>query len=472
MNQSYKTFFKNTSYTFLANIISLVISAVAILIIPRRFGVEDYGYFQLYLFYSSYVGFFHLGWSDGLYLRYGGKDYKEIDEDVIRTQLWLMVLFLLMCSIVTWCAFSQVIEAKNKLAILEFAVICALIIIPRSLIWLLLQALGEIVNYAKFTIIEKIIYIFLIILIMIFNINDYKLLIIADLIGKGISFICTCQRYPKFVLGKCIKLREAAGEIKENICVGSKLMLANIASMLVIGVVRVGIESNWGIAIFGKVSLTISICNFLLVFINAIGMVLFPMLKRISMDQLIEIYKIMELLVSCILFLALSLFFPFKGVLISWLPQYSDSLYYMMFLFPVCIFESKMSLIYNTYLKTLRQEKKNMKINIYTVILSIVLTFFNIKIFNNLTLMISSILLLLWFRYVLSQISVAHILKIYGYKTLITDSLFSGAFILISYFVTNGIKAFLIYSLMLFVYFYYERKRLYMLLNLMCKSNL
>ena len=47
-------------------------------------------------------------------------------------------------------------------------------------------------------------------------------------------------------------------------------MFANIASMLIIGVVRFGIERSWDVETFGKVSLTLSASNLMMLFINAV----------------------------------------------------------------------------------------------------------------------------------------------------------------------------------------------------------
>ncbi len=41
-----------------------------------------------------------------------------------------------------------------------------------------------------------------------------------------------------------------------------------------------------------------------------------------------------------------------------WLPEYADSLQYMGILFPIVIYEGRMSLLINTYLKTIRKEKQ------------------------------------------------------------------------------------------------------------------
>ncbi|MEH7250466.1 hypothetical protein V7114_27310, partial [Neobacillus niacini] len=69
MNIKAITFMKNFSYTLSSNLISMIISTIVILIVPKVLGVEDYGYWQLYLFYASFVGFLHFGWNDGIYLR-------------------------------------------------------------------------------------------------------------------------------------------------------------------------------------------------------------------------------------------------------------------------------------------------------------------------------------------------------------------------------------------------------------------
>lgn len=48
MNSKAKSFIKNFSYTFMANAVSFLISAVLVFFVPKRLGVEQYGYWQLY----------------------------------------------------------------------------------------------------------------------------------------------------------------------------------------------------------------------------------------------------------------------------------------------------------------------------------------------------------------------------------------------------------------------------------------
>ena len=59
---------QNMSVAFLAQGVSMCLSILQTLLVPKVLGVEQYGYWQLYIFYVSYVGLFHLGLSSGVYV--------------------------------------------------------------------------------------------------------------------------------------------------------------------------------------------------------------------------------------------------------------------------------------------------------------------------------------------------------------------------------------------------------------------
>lgn len=52
---------------------------------------DDYGGWQLYLFYFYYTGFFHFGWLDGMYLRYGGSNYEDLNKTLYGTQIACLI---------------------------------------------------------------------------------------------------------------------------------------------------------------------------------------------------------------------------------------------------------------------------------------------------------------------------------------------------------------------------------------------
>lgn len=133
-------FISNVSYTLTANIITLLISILVISILPKLMGVSEYSYFQLYIFYTSYVVFFHLGLPNGIYLRYGGKEFSELNQGQYRIQFWILVLFTFFISMSGSIYFILHFGITNKSYIFIMTCICGLLVLPRDYILLTFQA--------------------------------------------------------------------------------------------------------------------------------------------------------------------------------------------------------------------------------------------------------------------------------------------------------------------------------------------
>jgi O-antigen/teichoic acid export membrane protein len=450
-------FIKNFSYTITSNLISLFVSILVVLIVPKLIGIEEYGYWQLYLFYSSYVGFLHFGWNDGIYLRYGGKKYEALDKKLFFSQFYMLAIFQLIIAVIIFLTSNIFVINIKKVFVFKMTAICMIIVNVRYMLIYILQITNKIKEYAKITIMDRILYCCVIITFLFVGVREFQLMILADLIGKFISLVYSMYCCRDIVFRKISTFYFSFRETIQNINVGIKLMFANIASNLIIGVVRFGIERTWDVSTFGKVSLTLSISNFMMLFINAVGIIMFPILKRTDEKRLPSIYVIMRDFLMLILLGALIVYYPFKVVLSIWLPNYSDSLMYMALVFPMCVFEGKMSLLINTYLKTLRKEKLMLKINLISLALSVVITFITTVLLKNLNLAIASIVVILAFRCVLSEIFLSKILVISLYKDVVLELIMTLIFILTGWFI-NSLFAVLIYVLAYIMYLVVKRK--------------
>ena len=99
---------KNMSIAFLAQGISLVMGVIQSLLVPKLLGVTQYGYWQLFIFYIGYVGFFHLGLNDGVYLINGGKSRDEIDKRLVFSLFVVTTVFqTVVAVIIAMCAISS-----------------------------------------------------------------------------------------------------------------------------------------------------------------------------------------------------------------------------------------------------------------------------------------------------------------------------------------------------------------------------
>ena len=60
----------------------LIFGLVQSLIIPKYLSTADYGYWQLFLLYMTYVGILHLGFLDGILVRWAGKEFADIKQEI------------------------------------------------------------------------------------------------------------------------------------------------------------------------------------------------------------------------------------------------------------------------------------------------------------------------------------------------------------------------------------------------------
>lgn len=439
------SFIMNISYTTTSNMLSAIIFAIiTLLVIPKLTSMETYGYYQLYYFYVNYVGVSYLGWCDGIYLREGGKYYKYLDKPLYCTQFWLLALFELIFYTAIFIFVLLAVDDANKHYVYMFVCIDGVIICIRWFITFILQATARIKEYAFVTVIERIVFAILITILMICGYRDFQLLVAADVIGKIISLSVGIRYCKDIVISNLMPIKSVLNEIKENMSAGIKLMLSSLSSMLIIGVVRFGVQNRWDITTFGKVSLTLTLSNAVITAINAIAVVLYPMLRRTSHDQLPKLYGIMRVLLMGFIFGGLMFYYPAQGILSLWLPQYADSIKYAAILLPVCAYESKMVMLVNTYFKTLRLEKALMKCNIAAFLVSVFCTIITTIVFANVTLAIISILVALMFRGILSELVLSHHINVSVKKDIVIEFVMTIAFIICNWylgFVGMGIYA-------------------------------
>lgn len=459
-----KHFLKNLSYAVGSNLIGMLVSVALTFIVPKVLGVEQYSFFQLYLFYISYASYAYCGWADGILLRYGGGKYEELDFRLYKTQwvLYLVFIFFIATIVIIYAAFF--LRGTEKFLVVIFVAIDIIIDLPKTYLRYILQSTNKIREYANPLVCEKIFNIFLIGVLALCNVQSFVYFVFVDFLGKIVSLSVSIYYCRKITFSKIGPVKPALIESIENLRVGSKLLLANISSMLIIGTVRLFIERQWDLITFGKISLTLSISNFLMIFINAVSLVLFPMLRRTNSDKLSDIYGTMRTCLMIPLLGMLVCYYPAKVILSAWLPQYADSLVYMALLFPMCVFESKMSMLINTYLKTLRKEKWLLLVNVTTVSLSVVITLITTYWLHNLDLAVASIVFLLAFRCVFAELLLSTVLDVNVKTDIVLELALTIIFIGASWFV-GGIAGLAIYAVAYLVYLFIKRNDVAFVLN-------
>ena len=457
-------FLKNFSYTLASNLIALLISTLVTFIVPKAISVENYGYFQLYLFYATYVGLFHFGWMDGLFLRYGGAYYDDLDKELFKGELRLYALVEGIISVALCILAVGFSSNTNSKFILGITALSIILINIRVYFMDILQCTGRIKEYSVLSVVGRIFYILMISVLLAAGYRGYHLLIIADILGRLVSTLYGAAMCWDIVRSRSCGWYPAIDESRENIRVGIKLLLSTLASSFIIGIVRMGINSAWDVSTFGKVSLTLSISNLLMVFIRAVALVLFPTLRRVDKNRLDQVYGIMRTSLMIPMLGMLIFYYPIRVIVSHWLPQYAESLQYMALLFPMCIFESKMSMLVETYMKVLRKERGLMFVNVGTLVLSMAITGITCFTLHNLDLAVLSIVFLLAFKCVVAELSLKKTVKLDLGQDILMELALTVCFTLASWYV-GGVKGSAIYAIVYLIYLLIKRKDITSLLK-------
>ena len=458
----FKVFLKNMFFSIFSNALNLVVTAATSLLIPLLLGssVVQYGYYQLYLFYIAYVGFFHFGLCDGVLLKEGGKEYSRLSPREYSFQLIALALFETLVSTLI-IVFLNLKKVNDDYLFIGIAFgINLIVFLPRNLLAYILQATNRIKESSLITIIGRTIYLFSLIVFCLFGINNYKCFIIGDLIGKSVALIYAMYQCRDIVLSRPIELISGLTITLENISSGIKLMLASISGMVITGIVQMSIQTHWSIETYGEISLTLSLTNLVLTFISAIAIVLYPTLRRLSGDTAIGLYDHIHSIIMPVLMMSLFFCKPLQIVLLKIFPQYYEGLLFLPILFPVCIFSAKVSLLVQTYMQVFRMEKDILIINVVSIFVTLLFACSSVYIFNSLFLTVLTILISQIFRCVYAEYVLSKKIAINYRKSSFVEIVIVALFIICS--VNNSVaQAMLFYSIIYAAYLVVNRKKIF-----------
>lgn len=450
LKENFKAAFKNISYTFSANLFSVAISGAVALLAPKFLDLDSYGYWQLYIFYFSYVGFFHLGLQDGMYLRYGGQYYESLDKKVMHSQFTFLVsmefVFAVLLAVYATVSWGSL---EKRTVIFLFAIVLV-VYLPNSHLQYVLQMTNRIKEYSFILILEKFFYALFVAISFFQKQPRFEHLLLGDIFAKIIALVVICFICRDIVLSSCSTFLATLQEAWKNISVGLKLLLANLASSLITGILRFFIEQKWDITVFGKTSLSFTLCAFVLSFVIVIGQAIFPLLKRAELSEQITLYNTLNTICTLPLLTVLIFYQPLVFLLSKWLPEYQQSFQYFILLMPLCIAESKSALLTNTYFKTLRRENLMLKLNLCFVIICLGVCYFTIYILSSLELGLLSVTILSVLRCATSEILVAKILKTHFAKPIFVEIFSYLAFLWANWYL-EAVPAMMVYAVVLVV---------------------
>lgn len=452
---------KNISYSLSANMINMMISTLNILLLPKFIEPISFGVWQLYIFYLSYVGILCIGIVDGIFLKYGGYNFSNLNKSKMTTQLVYFAIIQVVFSIITIisCHYTNIDNVKH-----DIIVLASITFLPLNMFYMMsyiFQMVNNIKNYAIIIVTDRFIFFINMLIYILGHFNNIYLLIILDLINKFITFFLGIYLIRRIFCLKLEPFNIGIKELKSNISIGSKLSFSIIANMMILGIIRLAVSEHWSIEVFGNIALILSISNFLVTFINAISVVLFPIIKRIEKELFDQLYSKIRVILLYILLGTLIIYYPLNMVLTWWLPKYIVALKFLSILFPICVFESKLVLLSNTYLKAMRKEKYIFINNIFVLLLSIIFTFICVYVLDNIFFSLLMILFIFIIRSTTAEFIIEKFLKISLKRYMVSEFCLVFIFVFFNnYYYDNLIISFVIYIIAYSAYCFWGKRNL------------
>ena len=434
MNKQALLFIKNVVFAVGANMSQIMTTMVLTMIMPKIMTVQAYSYWQLYHFYTTYLQYSSLGWCEGLYIKYGGADYHELDRGALSSQVRGIVLHELIFAALFLCVvLPQVKGDLDRYVILTGAAAYMVLRVTRFQLQTILQASNRIVEYARAYSGERILFLILSAVCIIIGKKNFSVFICAEIVSNSVFLLYAAWLCREIAAAKPCGLREALLLETELIRTGFSLSIASFLGQMMIGVVRFAIEREYGTIIFGKISLSFSMANMLVTCITAVSIVIFPVLRRLEPGKAGELYQPLRELMTKPLMGTLLAYVPASCILSLWLPQYSDSIKYLAVLLPLCIYEVRTAVLSCTYLKVMGGQKYMLYANMASLSASIFVTWITVYLLGSVDLAVLSILGLYALKSFLTECMVKRYLDIKTGKMTVQELLLVSAFVFFSW---------------------------------------
>lgn len=443
-NQSIKGIIQVTA----GNIAILFSKTFLWLAVPKVLGVIEYGYYKQFSLYLVYALLLHFGFPDGILLVHGGQDYQAINKRDLRLNTRFFFAFQGIVFL-TVIVVSGVLFSNNRY-ILVMVCIDAFFqniasyykYVSQATLRFKEQSMRDIL-YAALQIGSFIIFTILLGLNVLPANGEIYILICV-----GIDFIILLwyiARYWEITIGKASLLKNNIKKIKRYFEDGILLTLAFQTTHLVFVLDRQMVDILFDIETYSLYSFAYSITVMISTMLGALATVLFPTLKRWTVDDTVKKFPLLLGGVTGLAFLLLGTYYPME-YFISWiLPDYIGALYYLKIIMPGIAVSCCINLIIFTYFKILDELRQYLFISIAILFVGIVLNIIGFyTVYSPLAFSVASIAtLLIW--YLITVIFLAKKYSAEWKHNFIYLCMQLIAFYIITLNVSNGIRGMILY---------------------------
>ena len=339
---------KDIYRVFSSNLIKMVVTFLSAFIVPMVLSVTGYGYLKSYQFYASYIGITHLGFCDGVYLFYGGKNERDLDKNNISVQWSSLLLYEIIIAILF---ILLGITRRNLIIICVGATIVPNVIF--TFYSYIFQAVGDFANYTLIVNIYSIINMLINLILVLLKVRDYRLYMVLYVFIEIVPFIVgTCLFFKKDWISFTLFDRKI---FINFVKAGILLMIGNFAYSIFIGIDKWFIKFTLPIRDFSMFSFASQMLTVVNMFITPIAMTLYSNISK-RQDFYFEI-QIKKILICILMIIPLAIYI-LKFIIYHFMTRYIQAVNITSILLITQIFLSLNVAIFVNLYKAYKKQKE------------------------------------------------------------------------------------------------------------------
>ena len=366
---------KSILKVFSANFMQIISNLVVGFLVPAILSIEGYANLKTYTLYVSYIGLFHFGFIDGLFIKYGGKKYNDINKNILKGEHLFLVIMEFIIAIILF-----VISLLLKNITLFLFAISIIPIMLSNFHKYIYQAIGEFNKYSKIIYIYTIFYMILnIVLAVILRNQNYILYCLTTFTANLISIFAV-------ELNFIIKYRKVHAIINEetfnNIKTGFFILLGNLIIIGLFGIDKWFVKLFLTTEDFAYYSFAVSMLNIINTLVNAISITFYNYLfENNNTDKINKLKSYLIILGGG----ASIAYFPLAFIVHTFIKKYIPSLDIIAITFATFPYMILINALYVNLYKVNKNEKHYCKVVVSILLISIIYNTMALLLFHNTT---------------------------------------------------------------------------------------
>jgi len=425
--------------------ILLIFVLIQSLIIPKYLSTADYGYWQIFLLFTTYIGILHFGFLDGILVRFAGKKFDDIRDEIAKGFRFILLEQVIIVGILLLIIWSIDLPSREiAIAVLVNAVIVNLL----YFFLFIAQASKRFKLVTVINIGKGLLFVIFILIIFFSGYSSYVTVILATMITGLIFLTLLIFYYRDCLFPYNSNMRSLLLYGKENIGIGLFILLGNFIALIFLTIDRLTVGWFFTITEFAVYAFAVTMCGFAMVFLQSVAQVYFPYLSTSKSEIRTKTYHLLRPAILIFWAGILAFYFPFSVLIKYYLPQYTDSLPLIAILLCTIGFSGQILILHANFFIVYQKQRAYFVIAGASLIAAIILNLLAVFIFGTLSAVAVTAVVSFSLWYLLNELTLRHLIVITTreiIKWFLVIVIYIGAFLCTYALVETWIMSFVIY---------------------------